>query len=140
MRAVRGVRRVAPLFPYYLIVRVTESLDWRVLSSTRGVASVLMNGLVPGRVSDQSVEALCKLTNTIDGYYHDPAQAEHKRFRPGQAVEGLRGLFKDKFGIYRGLANERSSERVRVLFRILGREALFEMNADDLVAVDSIAA
>lgn len=135
MRPVRGVRRVAALFPNYLMVRVDElRQDWRVLSSTRGVSSVLLFGDVPGYVSDESVRDLQVLTDdTDDGYYHDPLH-EHPRFIPGSSVEGLRGLFVGKYGTYRGLSGNRG-DRVRVLFNILGREAEFEVGADDMVAV-----
>lgn len=134
-RSVNGVRKPTALFPYYLLVRVNEALqDWRVLSSTRGVSSVLMNGKLPSIVRNGVVDDLRVLTDdTADGYYHDPAH-EPPRFNPGESVCGLRGLFQDKFGTYRGLAGNRG-DRVRVLFSFLGREAEFELRADDLVAV-----
>ncbi len=134
-RAVRGVRRVTALFPYYLMVRVDEIIqDWRVLCSTRGVQYVLLNGDQPGRVSDQVVADFRRLTDdTDDGYYHDPLH-DSPRFMPGASVKGIRGLFAGKYGIYRGLVGSRR-DRVRVLFSILGREAEFEVGADDVVAV-----
>lgn len=134
-RAVRGVRLVAPLFPYYLMVRIDQRKnDWRVLSNTKGVSCILMDGLVPGKVRDEDVARLRSLTDdTHDGYYVDPT-CEHPQFTQGESVEGLRGLFQDKFGTYVGLAGN-SAARVRVLFTILGREAEFEVRADDLQAV-----
>ena len=135
MRAVRGVRKVAALFPFYLMVRVDERRqDWRKLWYTRGVASVLMDGEQPGRVRDEHVERIRTLTDdTVDGYYHDP-QHDSPRFPPNASVEGLRGLFEGKYGTYRGLAGNRG-DRVRVLFNILGHEAEFEVGADDLALV-----
>jgi transcriptional antiterminator RfaH len=131
-RAVRGIRQIAPLFPYYLITRIDErTQDWRVLASTRGVKGVLMDGERPGRVPDVHVETLRRLTeDTNDGYYADPT-CDHPRFDPGQSVLGLRGLFAEKYGTYKGLAGNNAA-RVRVLFSILGREAEFEVRADDL--------
>lgn len=139
-RSVRGVRAVAPLFPYYLMVRVDDrKQDWRVLANTKGVTCVLMSGDRPGLVHDDRVAELRHLTDdTDDGYYHDP-DCEHHRFTPGESVEGLRGLFEGKFGIYRGLAGG-SAARVRVLFSILGRDAEFEVYADDMRAVANVAA
>lgn len=133
-RAVRGVRQVSPLFPYYLMVRVDErKQDWRVLSSTRGVKGILMDGDRPGRVRDDAVSDIRALTDdTDDGYYHDPNH-DHPRFDAGAPVLGLRGLFAEKYGTYRGLAGNNGA-RVRVLFSILGREAEFEVRADDLIA------
>lgn len=129
------MRAIAPLFPHYLMVRVDErEQDWRVLSSTKGVTCILMDGEKPGKVRDDVVARLRALTDdTDDGYYLDPT-CEHPRFIPGASVEGLRGLFQDKFGTYVGLAGN-SAARVRVLFSILGREAEFEVRADDLQAV-----
>lgn len=128
-RAVRGTRAVAALFPYYLLIKVNErKQDWRVLSSTKGISTII------GKARTEEVERIRSLTdNTEDGYYHDPA-CDHPRFTPGESVEGLRGLFKDKFGTYVGLAGN-SAARVRVLFSILGREAEFEVRADDLAHV-----
>ncbi len=135
MRAVRGVRRVAPLFPFYLLARVDEwRQDWRRLSSTKGVTNILMDGEQPGRVRDHVVDEIRRLTeDTVDGYYHD-AEHDAPKFTRDQAVVGTRGLFAEKYGVFRGLAGNRR-DRVRVLFNILGREAEFEVGADDLVAV-----
>ncbi len=134
-RAVRGVRRITALFPHYLIVRIDDRKnDWKVLCSTRGVAEVLLAGDKPSRVPDQHVEEIRALTeDTVDGYYHDP-EHDAPRFAPNAAVEGIRGLFKGKYGIYRGLSGNRG-DRVRVLFDILGRSAEFEVRVDDLTAV-----
>lgn len=122
----RGVRKVTPLFPYYLMVRVDPiKQDWRVLHSTKGVSGVV------GKARDVEVDVIRSLTdNTEDGYYHDP-MSDPPRFNPGEPVQGLRGLFEDKFGTYRGLAGNTAS-RVRVLFSILNRETEFEVCAYDL--------
>jgi transcription antitermination factor NusG len=135
MRAVNGVRRIVPLFPYYLMVHVNErKQDWKVLSYTRGVDHILMNCGNPSRVRNAVVEELRTLVDgTEDGYYHDQ-EHEPPRFAHGESVYGLRGLFKDKYGEYRGLAGNNAT-RVRVLFNILGREAEFQVRADDLRAV-----
>jgi transcriptional antiterminator RfaH len=134
LQSLRGVRKPAPLFPHYLIVRVDErKQNWKVLCSTRGVSYVLMDGDRPSRIRDEVVAKLRHLTDdTPDGYFFDHTQ-EAPRFKPDCTVLGLRGLFEDKFGTYRGLAGNRA-ERVRVLFSILGKEAEFEVNACDLVA------
>lgn len=123
---VRGVRKVAPLFPYYLMVRVDDrKQDWKALCSTKGVQYVV------GKARTPEVERIQELTNnTDDGYYHDPATAP-PRFTSGESVEALRGLFQNKYGTYVGLAGN-SASRVRVLFSILNRETEFEVCAYDL--------
>lgn len=134
----RGVRRIAPLFPYYLMVRVDErKQDWRVLSSTKGVSNILLMDGKPGRVHDDRVAELRSLTDdTEDGYYHDP-KTEPPRFVAGEHVEGLRGLFEGKFGVYRGLAGN-SASRVRVLFDILGKPTEFDVCAYDMRATSAM--
>lgn len=132
LRKVQGVRRRAPLFPFYLLVWIDESVhDWRVLASTRGVAYVL-GGDKPSRADASIIKEFWKQTEGNDGYYVDPQQ-EPPRFNAGQVVRGLRGIFSDKYGKYVGLASN-ASERVRVLFNMLGREAEFEVRAEDLAA------
>jgi len=135
LRAVNNVRRIVPLFPYYLMVHTDErKQDWKVLSSTRGVDHILMNCGNPSRVSDHVVAELRNIVDSSeDGYYHDP-EHEPPRYTRGESVMGLRGLFAGKYGEYRGLAGNNAT-RVRVLFNILGREAEFQVRADDLRAV-----
>jgi transcriptional antiterminator RfaH len=136
----RGVRRVSPLFPHYLMVRIRNCADdWSVLNNTRGVARVLLSGEQPARVPDRVVSDWRKLVEeTDDGYYHDP-EHDGPSFVRGDEVRGLRGLFKGKLGVYRGLAGNRR-DRVRVLFSILGRDAEFELSVYDLAREVSLAA
>lgn len=130
-RSVRGVRKVTALFPYYLIVRIDERKnDPRVIHSTKGVSTIV------GKVRNDDIRYFRSVTEkTDDGQYRyvDPTH-EAPRFDLESSVCGLRGLFHDKYGTYKGLAGNRG-DRVRVLFNILGRDAEFEVNAVDLVAV-----
>lgn len=131
-----GVRRCAPLFPFYLLVCVdeTERQNWKALSSTKGVSYVLTMSETPSIVPNEFIHRMREaIDGSEDGYYPDPAQA-YPRFNSGDVVEGVRGLFEEKFGKYVGLAGSDAS-RVRVLFSILGRDAEFEVRADDLRAV-----
>ena len=129
-RAVRGIRKVHALFPFYLIVRVDlRKNDPRVLHSTKGIKGIV------GRVDEDSIRYFKSCTEKTDPgvyRYSDPAH-DYPKFEPGQRVVGLRGLFDDKYGTYRGLAGN-SAARVRVLFSILGREAEFELPSYDLAS------
>lgn len=139
-RAVRGIRQRAPIFPYYLLVRIdeTKEQDWKVLSSTKGVSYVIAMSGKPSVVPNDFVRHLKKaINNSADGYYPDLTQ-EDQRFERGDIVEGVRGLFEDKYGTYIGLANE--AHRVRVLFSILGKDAEFEVRVDDLRGRVTLAA
>lgn len=126
-----GVRRVLPMFPYYLLVRINDrKQDWKVLSSTRGVSSVLTMSGEPSRVADEHVQEFRDLENELG--YCELAEHEAPRFSEYQGVKGINGLFSGCEGIYQGIVG--SHERVRVLFRILGQPKVVEMKAFDLVA------
>jgi transcription antitermination factor NusG len=130
-RLLHGVRRVMPMFPFYLLVRINErKQDWRVLCSTRGVSSVLLNGGVPSRVLDEDVQSFRDLENELG--YCELEEHEPPRFTERQGVRAVNGLFAGCEGIYQGTV--KSHERVRVLFQILGRPKVVEMKAFDLVA------
>lgn len=128
---VRGVRKIAPLFPGYLFVRMTLE-NWKPLASTRDVRRVIMFGDRPGWVDDDEVERLRSLENDVG--YVEPAFAQPPAFAAGQSVEAKRGIFKDQFGEYVGLADHRGGHRVRVLFEIMGRQSEYEISAFDLQA------
>jgi transcription antitermination factor NusG len=126
-RPIGGKRRERPIFPYYLLVRYCPD-NWKVLFNTRGVSHLLMNGDKPHLVEDHHVETF----RGVDGYYID-AEQEAPRFKLGEGVRSMNGLFRDCEGIYQGLAGP-SESRVRVLFRILGVPKVMELSAYDLVA------
>jgi transcriptional antiterminator RfaH len=120
-----------PLFPGYIFARVTRD-NWRPLASTKDVRQVLMSGEHPARIGDHEIEQLRSLEN--DQGYIEPEFASPPQFRRGQAVEAKRGIFKDKFGQFVGLADHRGGHRVRVLFDMLGRATEYEISAFDLAA------
>lgn len=127
-----GVRRILPLFPGYVFVRInTRSDNWKKLSSTRDVRKLFMFGEQPARVPDREIEYLQSLENERGYIEHEMFATP--RFEPGQFVIGMRGLFEDKLGTYQGLVSN-SSHRVRVLFEILGRFTTFEISVYDLAA------
>lgn len=129
-RRVLGVRRVRPLFPHYLLVSVSLRDDtWKRLHSTRGVANIFTSGGVPSQIPDHHVDHFRRLENSLG--YIELEEHEAPRFQPNQIVQSRSGLFEDKFGVYQGLAGTRS-DRVRVLFEILGRPTEFEVDAHSL--------
>ncbi len=130
-RRVRGVRNTKPLFPYYLLVSVNIRQPWKSLCSTRGVSHLFLTGELPSQVPDHHVEYFRSIENE-SGYIEVP-EYECPRFQPEQPVRGISGLFEDKFGTYHGLAGNRS-DRVKVLFDILGKPTVFEVDAHSLVA------
>ena len=131
-RPVRGVRRIRPLFPYYLLVRVDLRRDWRVLHSTRGVSTLFMSGDKPAIVADHHVEKFRQIQNEL-GYYEDRDHGEAPRFSRGEDVVVRNGWMTDCEGVYQGLAGL-GPERVKVLFVILGQPKVMEMSAFDLAS------
>jgi transcription antitermination factor NusG len=127
-----GVRRILPLFPHYLLVRINvRRQQWQKLRHTRGVAMMFMSGDVPSQVGDEHVAHFRALENEM-GYYEMP-EHEAPRFTPWEPVIGLGGLFEGCEGVYQGIAGN-SHERVRVLFHILGQPKVVEMKAYDLAS------
>ena len=129
---VRGVRAIKPLFPGYLFVHVSRE-HWKPVHYTRDVRNVFMSGEHPAKVRDIEIERLRSLENS-QGYV-EPDFAKPGTFKRGQSVVATRGIFKDQYGTYRGLADTRSDHRVRVLFTLMGREMVYELSAFDLASV-----
>jgi transcription antitermination factor NusG len=130
---VRKVRKVLPLFPYYLLVRIDPRRDdWKVLNNTRGVRNVFLSDGIPCRVADADVQRFRDLENAL-GYYEHP-QHSAPRFEPNATVEVREGWAKGCHGIYQGLVGP-THDRVKVLFSLLGNTFVREMKAFDLVAV-----
>ncbi|ANF58349.1 hypothetical protein A5892_13425 [Halotalea alkalilenta] len=58
-RGGRAPRRVEPLFPYYLFIRLNRvDSNWRPIRSTRGVLRLVSFGLEPTPVPDELIEML----------------------------------------------------------------------------------
>lgn len=127
-----GVRNAKALFPNYLLVSIDRrDQEWKKLHSTRGVSHVFMSGDLPSQIPDKDVEYFRGLENSLG--YIELEEYEAPRFTTDQSVLGVSGLFQDKFGIYQGLAGTRG-DRVKVLFDILGKPSVFEVDAHALVA------
>lgn len=124
-------RDARQLFEYYLFVQVDLRKAWQKLHNTRGVAKLFMSGSLPHEVEDGHIEWLQSCEDE-SGYFVVQSE-EPPVFAHLQAVRGVQGLFEDKVGIYQGLGKTARDTR-RVLFNILGREAVFEVKANDLVA------
>jgi transcription antitermination factor NusG len=126
---VRGVRKTVPLFPGYLFVRVSRA-NWKPLASTRDVKHVFQCGPHPARISNDEIATLRSAENALG--YTEPAFASPPAFEAGESVQATRGIFRDHYGKFIGLADTRGGHRVRVLFDMLGRSAEYEISAFDL--------
>lgn len=118
--------KIRPLFPSYLFVRVEK--QWRFLLGTFGVSGVVQTGQAPSLVPDGVVEALKKREGS-DGLIVLP-RPKIARYRIGQSVQVVDGIFEGHTGIYEGSPAE---TRVRVLLDILGRQTSVLLGIDSIV-------
>lgn len=124
----KGVRVSQSLFQGYMFVQVTRE-DWSPVRNTRGVKRLHMSGDYPCVILDADIEYIRGREDEM-GYFV-PEHEEPPVFQLDETVRGIRGLFEDKVGIYKGLGNSKRDSR-RVLFDILGRSVQFEVNVYDL--------
>ena len=116
----RHARRVdvvaAPLFPRYLFVQINMAVQrWRSIYSTVGVSRLVSNGEFPAKVPEQVVGML-KSREDAKGYVQLDCKA---RFRAGDKVRVLEGVFCDCLGLYEGMPDR---DRVAILLDLLGRK------------------
>ncbi len=115
------------MFPGYLFVRIREG--WQKLASTRGISRLIYNsdGL-PSRLSDREIEQLRALEDE-----HGVVQLRKRVFSDGDLVRvgpGGHGL-ETLSGIVQGTP---VADRYRILFTIMGRQVVGEVDARSLSA------
>jgi transcriptional antiterminator RfaH len=138
LRVIRGrkVETASSLFQGYLFVRLTDR--WRSIFGTRGVSGMIMDGdanaetAVPSRVRDREIEKL--RAAEVDGVIIlEPRVRARRKFAAGDQVMVRAGTAMEyKLGIFSGDARH---DRMKVLFRMLGRETPVYVRESDLVAV-----
>lgn len=116
----RHARRVEivprPLFPRYLFVGFDPEADrWRAIGSTAGVARLICQGDSPCPVPDGVVEAI-RAREDAGGMV---IMSAAPRFKPGDRVRMLGGVFVDCLGLFEAVADE---HRVAILLDLLGRQ------------------
>lgn len=117
---VRG--RIAPLFPGYLFVRITDR--WYPVMWTAGVVRLLMSGDRPARLAEKVVDEIRK--RQIGGFVKLPPPPT---LRKGQQVRIVRGSFEGQTALYEGMGTR---ERERVLLNLLGQKVPVELPSRDL--------
>jgi len=104
--------RIAPLFPRYLFVKITES--WYAIASAMGVTRVISHGERPSRLDAKVINEL--RSRERGGFVQLPRAA---KLKPGQHARVLRGPFKGVVApMHAGMSDR---ERGRVLLDYLGR-------------------
>lgn len=131
-------RRIIPMFAEYFFARWTP--EWTRIKNTRGVASVVMAGPVPGIIPNRFVRELQARENVrgvieLDG--GDTVTAlPTRQFSDGESVTPRSGSFLGKLGIVKGAQQD---EMVRVIFTLLGRQTVAEFHCDDIQAAEQAA-
>ncbi len=121
----KGKRQLtSPLFPNYLFARFVPHDNMRAVTYSHGVSSIVRNGpeIVP--VLPQIISELILITE--EGLINVP----EKKHRVGEHVKIITGLFAGAEGVVNKLIP--ASQRVEVLFELLGRELSVPINEDDL--------
>ena len=128
----RHARRVeivpAPLFPRYLFIEIDMGTQrWRSIYSTIGVSRLVCAGETPLPVNQQILATLRDREDDA-GFVR---LERGPRFRVGEKVQILDGVFADCLGLYEGISD---CDRVSVLLDLLGRKVRVVVDADAITA------
>ena len=128
----RHARRIeivpAPLFPRYLFIEIDmRAQRWRSIYSTVGVSRLICAGETPLPVNQQILTTLREREDDA-GFVR---LESGPRFRIGEKVQILHGVFADCLGLYEGISD---CDRVSVLLDLLGRKVRVVMDADAIAA------
>jgi transcription elongation factor/antiterminator RfaH len=115
-------RRIIPLFPSYLFVRIVD--HWYAVSSTIGIIRVLCNGDHPAHVRDDVVDKL--KAQERGGLIRLP---KPQRLKSGDRVRVVRGNFLGQLGLYEGASGK---QRERILLDLLGRKVQVVLPRTDI--------
>lgn len=124
-RSGRTVKVIAPMFPRYLFINLSdETDDWRPIRSTIGVANLVRFAQAPARVPDNLIAALREREDS-DGIQ----VMENRKF-----VEGERVLIAEgPFAGYEALFQANSSRnRVLLLLQITEKYIHLQLDADQI--------
>jgi len=111
-RLIEG-KRVTPLFPGYVFVKLNDDGAWRWLQGTYGVLHVVRIGVEPAFVLNEHIASLKKREK--DGVIELPS-APIKKLKAGDAIEVIKGAMEGWQGLFKGMSGH---NRARVLFNNL---------------------
>jgi transcription antitermination factor NusG len=122
---VKAAKRIASLFPGYLMVRVV--VRWYPIRWCPGVLKVLMNGEHPAKLADSVVDEI--RGREVRGYVKLPKKPT---LANGASVLVTRGTFMGHVGIYDGMDG---TQRERVLLELLGQAVTVKMPLGSVEAI-----
>ncbi len=121
----KRIAAVAPMFPRYLFVHLSNQTDnWAPIRSTLGVVSLIRFGAAAARVPDELIAALRSREDT-QGIQILPVE----EYKPGGRVRITQGSFAGYEGIFQASSGR---DRVTVLLDILGRNARTVVDASSI--------
>jgi transcriptional antiterminator RfaH len=112
-------KRIVPLFPAYLFVRLGDH-GWSRVDNTIGVLQLLRSTDKPARIADDIVNALRRQEK--NGLIKLPEKGP--LWQIGERVRVTGGNFLGHIGLFDGMA---AHERVVVLLELFGRQTRTEM-------------
>lgn len=120
-----GRYRPTLMFEGYIFVKLEPG--WRVLSSTRGISRLIVQGDEPRRIRDEEIQQL-RVLEDEDGIVRlHPRFSRADRVLVGEGGGGFKGLA----GIVQGTS---AGDRVKVLLQIMGRPAVGDFDSRSLTA------
>lgn len=119
----RWIERISALFPRYLFLQLNEfQQSLATVRSTQGVADAVRFGSEYAVVPEQVVAGLMLRADPESGLH----ACKRRLFEAGAAVRIVSGAFAGLDGIFE---REAGTDRVLVLFGLLGREASVQIAA-----------
>ena len=116
---IRVKKRIVPLFPAYIFVRLGDT-GWSRVDGTIGVRSLLRSNEKPAKITDDVVEAI--RSQEKNGLIKLPEKGP--LWKKGDRVRIASGSFLGQIGLFDGMA---AHERVFVLLDLFGRQTRTEM-------------
>ena len=129
---IRVKKRIVPLFPTYLFVRLGDT-GWSRVDSTIGVRSLLRANEKPARLPDELIENLQKQEK--GGLIRLPEKAP--AWRLGDRIRIAGGTFLGHIGLFDGMA---AHERVYVLLNLFGRQTRTELACAEIARLADTSA
>ena len=121
----RSVKVIAPMFPRYLFINLSDKTDdWRPIRSTIGVANLVRFGVEAARVPDDLIDSL-KAREDETGIQVLPV----KSFSVGDKVRVKEGIFEG----YDAIIHARTpKERVVLLMKVIEKYIKVELDTQNL--------
>jgi len=124
----RTIRVIAPMFPRYLFIHLSnETDDWGPIRSTIGVSTLVRFGMEPARVPDALIQAIADREDA-DGVVSLPKQ----QLQPGQPVRIATGPFEGYEAVFSSL---QPRDRVIVLLKIAENYVKINVDQSDIESI-----